>query len=257
MTSKQASKQSVTISIVSHAQQAMVLPLLEQLDRHCQGVVANVVLTINVAEENLVSTRKWKIPLTLLTNARPLGFGANHNTAFELCKTPWFLVLNPDIRLRDDVLSHLISSAPEDAALVAPRIQEPSHVAPTPHRGLLTPIEIWKRRHPSHQPPLLPAWIPGMFMLFRSEAYRQINGFDPRFFMYGEDFDICARLRLAGWQLRTDEGTTVLHEAQRDSHRKFRPLYWHLSSLAKIWLSPTFWRYRALLLRASKSTATI
>jgi GT2 family glycosyltransferase len=83
-------------------------------------------------------------------------------------------------------------------------------------------------------------------MLFRSEAYRQIGGFDERFFMYGEDFDICARLRLAGWKLSIAEHLQARHDAQRASHSSKRHLYWHLTSLLKVWSSAAFWRYRRL-----------
>ena len=83
-------------------------------------------------------------------------------------------------------------------------------------------------------------------MLFRSEAYAAIKGFDERFFMYGEDFDICARIQLAGWQLQVGEDLVARHDAQRASHAKAKHLYWHVTSLLKVWLSATFWRYRQL-----------
>jgi GT2 family glycosyltransferase len=90
---------------------------------------------------------------------------------------------------------------------------------------------------------VIPAWIPGLFMLFRSDAYRQVEGFDERFFMYGEDFDICARLRLAGWKLQIAEQLQARHDARRASHRSKRHLYWHVTSLLKVWSSAAFWRY--------------
>jgi GT2 family glycosyltransferase len=88
-----------------------------------------------------------------------------------------------------------------------------------------------------------------MFMLVRSEAYAQVGGFDERFFMYCEDFDLCARLRLGGWALQVVTRSRVLHDARRASQSSLRPLLWHLHSLAKVWASATYWRYRALLAR--------
>jgi N-acetylglucosaminyl-diphospho-decaprenol L-rhamnosyltransferase len=80
-------------------------------------------------------------------------------------------------------------------------------------------------------------------MLFRSQAYRQIGGFDERFFMYGEDFDICARTQLAGWKLQVGEDLLARHEAQRASRSSRKHLYWHVTSLLKVWTSGAFWRY--------------
>ncbi len=246
MTNSQKKHESVTISVVSHQQQSLILPLLEQLERLCGSLVDKVIVTVNVPEPPLISARSWTIPVQIVTNKVPKGFGANHNAAFTHCTSPWFLVLNPDVRLEADVLGPLLASAAEDDGLLAPRVREPGKTSPEPHRALLTPLEILQRRRAGYRPPARPAWIAGLFMLFRAKAFRQIEGFDPRFFMYGEDFDICARVQLAGWHLNVREGMSVLHEAQRDSHRNSRHLYWHLSSLARVWLSHAFWRFRAI-----------
>lgn len=235
---------SVTVSVVSHRQWALVKPLLEQLGRLCQSSVAKIVLTVNVPEE--VEAVDPGIPLEVVRNAQPKGFGANHNAAFGRCTTPWFLVLNPDIRLDDDVIARLLAAAHPRTGLLAPRIQEPGKTQPEPFRDVLTPLELLRRRFPEHRPPAQPAWVPGMFMLVRREAFAALHGFDERFFMYCEDFDFCARMRLAGWCLQVVEDTAVHHDAQRASNRALRPLTWHLSSLAKLWTSSAFWRYLLL-----------
>ena len=140
----------------------------------------------------------------------------------------------------------LVGQARADSGLLTPRILEPGKAEPEQHRAIITPHEILVRRRPGYVRPAVPHWIPGLFMLFRSEAYRQIGGFDERFFMYGEDFDICARLRLAGWKLSIAEHLQTRHDAQRASHSSKRHLYWHLTSLLKVWSSAAFWRYRRL-----------
>jgi len=241
-----SSRHPITISIVSHGQLALVLPLLEQLDRYSRAVIDKVLLTLNIPEADLLAGRSWGFEVERIENASPKGFGANHNQAFERCGTEWFLVLNPDIRFDSDVLSPLLAQAAPDAGLLTPRILEPGKTEPEPHRALLTPLEIVGRKKPGYVRPAVPAWIPGLFMLFRSEAYRQVGGFDEKFFMYGEDFDICARTRLAGWKLQVGENLLARHDAQRESHRSRKYLYWHVTSLLKVWLSASFWRYLRL-----------
>ncbi|NVM91813.1 hypothetical protein FHT32_005495 [Variovorax sp. SG517] len=241
-----SSRPPITVSIVSHGQLALVLPLLEQLDRYSRAVIDKVLLTLNIPEADLLAGRSWGFEVERIENASPKGFGANHNQAFERCGTEWFLVLNPDIRFDDDVLSPLLAQAAADAGLLTPRILEPGKTEPEPHRALLTPLEIVGRKKPGYVRPTVPAWIPGLFMLFRSKAYRQVGGFDEKFFMYGEDFDICARTRLAGWKLQVGENLLARHDAQRESHRSKKYLYWHVTSLLKVWLSASFWRYLRL-----------
>jgi hypothetical protein len=241
-----SSLHAITVSIVSHGQLELVLPLLEQLDRFSRPAIARVLLTLNIPETDVLAGRQWGFDIERIENARPLGFGANHNQAFARCATPWFLVLNPDIRFDRDVLAPLLAQAAPDAGLLTPRILEPGKAEPEQHRAIITPREILTRRRPDYARPAVPAWIPGLFMLFRSQAYREVGGFDERFFMYGEDFDICARTGLAGWKLQVAEGLVALHDARRASHAKPKHLYWHVTSLLKVWLSGAFWRYLRL-----------
>ena len=240
---------AVTVSIVSHGQLPLVRPLLEQLGRFCGSSVAKIVLTLNIPEPDALAGHEFGVVIERVVNPRPMGFGANHNRAFERCNTPWFLVLNPDIRLDSDVVGPLVAQAGAESGLLAPRILEPGKSTPEQHRRIITPLEIVSRKRPGYVRPTEPAWIPGLFMLFRSAAFERIHGFDERFFMYGEDFDICARVRLDGWRLQIAEDLRARHDAQRASHRSRRHLYWHLTSLFKVWTSRAFWRYRQLAAR--------
>ncbi len=244
MPSPAPDRKPVTVSIVSHGQLELILPLLEQLDHYSHAMVDKVLLTINIPEADAIARARWRFPVERIVNSVRRGFGANHNQAFKQCATRWFLVLNPDIRFDSDVLTPLVSQAAANSGLLAPRILEPGKQAPEQHRAIITPLEIVLRKRPGYAVPAEPAWIPGLFMLLRSEAYTRVGGFDERFFMYGEDFDICARLALAGWRLQIVEGLQALHDARRASHRSQRHLYWHLTSLLKLWSSAAFWRYR-------------
>ena len=242
--------QSITVSIVSHGQLALIRPLLEQLDRFSATSIAKVVLTLNIPEPDVLAGLALCFPIERISNPAPMGFGANHNQAFRRCETGWFLVLNPDMRFDDDVLAPLIAQAAADAGLLTPRILEPGKAAPEQHRAIITPLEILTRKRPGYPVPAAPEWIPGLFMLFRARAYREVGGFDERFFMYGEDFDICARTQLAGWRLQVGENLLARHDAQRASHGDRRHLYWHVTSLLKVWASRAFWRFR----RAARAT---
>jgi len=233
----------VTVSIVSHGQAALVRPLLLQLHAHCRGSIAQVVLTQNLPEAWDVAALGLGFPVHMQVNAWPQGFGANHNQAFAKCQTPWFLVLNPDIELSGDVLADLLSRAPTPVGVIAPLVQEPGAPTHTPERGVITPWEVAIGQRLSDGRRAAPVWFPGMFMLFNAQAFRQVGGFDERFHMYCEDFDICARLRLSGWSLHRDPRVTVVHDAQRHSHVRWRYLLWHVQSLLRLWASVTFWRY--------------
>lgn len=232
----------VTVSIVSHGHWGHIQPLLHQLSTWCAPWIDRVFLTVNVPE-NLHIAEDLAFPVDVVHNPHPRGFGANHNAAFARVSTPWFLVLNPDLCIAEDVIGSLLARADAQAGLIAPRVQEPGRSRPEPYRALVTPLELIRRRQRGHTPPEIPSWIAGMFMLLRTAAYREVRGFDERFFMYCEDVDLCLRLQNAGWKLQVATDTVVQHEAQRDSHSSLRALLWHLGGFVKLWTSGAFWNY--------------
>ncbi|ASI69195.1 glycosyl transferase [Diaphorobacter nitroreducens] len=234
---------SVTVSIVSHGQWHLVLPLLSQLQEFCSAEIAMVVLTLNIPERIIFDTNSFDFPFKCIRNPKPQGFGRNHNQAFQHCVTPWFLILNPDIRLNGCPLQVLLPRALEGTGLLAPRVVEPGMATPQPHRRFITPPELLSHRLAWRAPPTQPDWVPGMFMLVRQQAYAQLGGFDERFYMYCEDHDFCLRLQLTGWKMQAEDDAVVIHEAQRLSHSSLRALKWHLASLVKTWASAAFWRF--------------
>ncbi|MDR0480180.1 MAG: glycosyltransferase [Burkholderiaceae bacterium] len=241
----------VTVSVVSHAQGDLVGLLLQDLDQHCHAVVDRVIVTCNVHEPLPFAPGDFGVPVEIIANARPQGFGANHNQAFARCASAWFLIVNPDVRLTNDALTALLARATGRDALLAPQEVDPNGVPLDGVRGPITPLELLRRRllgRPG-MPPRRGGWVKGMFMLARAEAFRQVRGFDPRFFLYGEDADLCARLLLAGWQVTHVPQVTVTHAWQRSSKHTLKHLRWHITSLLRLWTSRAFWRYWALIRR--------
>ncbi|MFI6761351.1 glycosyltransferase [Micromonospora sp. NPDC050417] len=56
------------------------------------------------------------------------------------------------------------------------------------------------------------AWVSGFCMLVRREAFRAVGGFDPDFFLYYEDVDICRRMREHGWQVASVGASVADHK---------------------------------------------
>src|SRR6185503_851289 len=54
-------------------------------------------------------------------------------------------------------------------------------------------------------------WLSGACMLARRDVLLALGPFDPRFFMYGEDIDLCYRLRAAGWSIRFVPEAVIMH----------------------------------------------
>lgn len=235
----------VTVSLVSHGHGGMVWRLVDQLVV-CPEVT-QVIVTLNIPE---ASTAILNDKVMLLKNDLPKGFGANHNAAFALAKGEFYCVINPDIELTQNPFSALAGIlADQRVGLVAPLVVGSSGKAEDSMRCFLSPWSmVWRvlkldsgayslQRGDSD---FTPDWVAGMFMLFRSETYAKVGGFDERYFMYCEDADICTRIWKAGYKVVGCLSTNVIHNAQRASHRSFRHLSWHLRSMARYFLSHSF-----------------
>jgi GT2 family glycosyltransferase len=244
----------VSISIVIHMQAAMAQALLEDLDRLCHANTLEVILTLNLPESLGFGLGDYRFALVLQNNTAPKGFSANHNQAYALARGDYFCVMNPDIRLHADPFPALIACLSDPAVgVAAPLVLNPDGAVEDSARRFPTPFKIACKAlggctgndYPIADQPLQPDWVGGMFLLFRRAVFGQLHGFDQRYFLYYEDVDICARLRLLGYQIRLSPQARVVHHAQRSSHRNLRYLRWHLRSMLRFFTSASFlglWR---------------
>lgn len=244
----------ITISVVSHQQAGLVGSLLADLAEHCRSVSLEVLLTLNMPETLPFDVAQWPFPVALIHNLQPQGFGVNHNQAFAKAGGDFFCVVNPDIRLSQDPFPALLAGLQDTSVgVVAPRVRNPdgqiedsARQFPSPFSILLKALRLGGRGEVEAQEGgLFPDWAGGMFLCFRREVFAGVQGFDPRYFLYYEDVDLCARLRLAGYRVMVTPSVSVVHAARRDSHRKWRYLRWHLASMLRFFTSSVYRKVRA------------
>lgn len=242
---------AVTVSIVSHAQMHLVLPLLQDLDAIHHTTPLHVVLTLNTPEALPCTPADFAFTLQVLHNTQHKGFGANHNQAFKQAQGDFFCVLNPDIRIAQNPFPALLKACADNTiGLAAPcihnsggNLEDSARKFPSPWR--IAHRVLTRRRTRDYAAPstaLHPDWVAGMFMLLRTSVYRQLGGFDERYFLYYEDVDLCARIRLAGLDIVQLPLSGVVHDAQRASHHNPKYLRWHVGSMLRFFCSGVFMR---------------
>ena len=145
-----------------------------------------------------------------------LGYGAAHNVAIQKSiedKVKYHIVLNPDIRLDNRVLSKLVSymDGNLDVGLVMPDICYPDGSRQHLCKLLPTPASLFSRRFlPNaisnkfdrkynlldidYSQEMNVPLLSGCFMFLRTSVLADVGMFDPRFFMYLEDFDLVRRI---------------------------------------------------------------
>jgi hypothetical protein len=235
----------VSVSVVSHGQSELVGQLVEDIDRNCSTAV-ELILT-----ENIPGAPRLKhssvYPTQHIANEQPKGFAANHNAAYRHCRAPFFCVMNPDVRMRLDPfpeLTNVLSDA--GVGVTGPLIRNPGGSVEDSARrfptltGLAVKLLLRGQRGPDYRAdggPVKVDWIAGMCMLFRSETFRALGGFDERYFLYYEDVDLCRRAAQRGLAVVYHPGVELIHDARRASRRNPRLALHHVRSIARYFLS--------------------
>jgi N-acetylglucosaminyl-diphospho-decaprenol L-rhamnosyltransferase len=234
-------ERNVTLSVVSHRQNALVNQLLSDVGQVCAERV-KVVLTQNVPDRVPLAAEQASFPIEVIVNAGGKGFGANHNAAFARCDTEYFCVCNPDIRLSSDPFARLLQALEDPrAAAAAPLVRSPGGAIADSVRRFPTLASLARKLFVDSREPEYPTdrgaldvdWAAGMFLVFRSDAYRSVRGFDEAYFLYYEDVDVCYRLHSVGAAVMFEPRAEVTHDARRASRRDPRLALRHLASISR------------------------
>lgn len=181
--------------------------------------------------------------LDILKTQRNIGFGRAHNAAERHAPpSQYHLILNPDVTVAPDTLAALSSflDANPQIALTSPRIlntdgseQHLNKRDPTvldlairrffPAKLRNLPRVERRARHflmedVGYDHDCLIPYMTGCCMLFRRDVFKQIGGFDERFFLYLEDADITRRVNARAKAVYHPE-VSVIHDWARGSHR--------------------------------------
>ena len=239
----------ISISVVSHSQIHLVGDLLQDINIHCRAMSLEFILTLNREETLPFDTGSFSFPVKVVRNPVPKGFSANHNQAFSRSTGRYFCVMNPDIRFDNNPFPQLLACLQASSAgVVAPLVVGQNGTPEDSARRFPSPFGILCKLfggckggdYEVKGEIIFPDWVGGMFMLFPREIFEKLDGLDQRYFLYYEDVDICARLRLRGYQVAMCPGAKVVHLARRDSRSHFRYLKWHLASMARFFCSSPY-----------------
>jgi N-acetylglucosaminyl-diphospho-decaprenol L-rhamnosyltransferase len=237
-----------SLSVVSHGQADLISNLFSDLLKLKFDQSYEILLTINTNENIEFLSAFAALPIRVIRNKKPKGFGANHNAAFKKSSGNLFLVLNPDIRIKDFDFARLSEFFNNTlvAGAAAPLVFSSNDALEDSVRFMPTNFILLKRllmklkgsRIPPDYIPSAAAievdWAAGMFIVFRRDIFELVQGFDEKFFMYCEDTDICRRIVKAGWKIYWLSNLQVFHDAQRHSSKNIKYLLWHIASLIRL-----------------------
>lgn len=207
---------------------------LETLYQNAGEVNMRVIVWDNASHDGSADAITLRFPETELVRCpENLGFAVANNKAAERVKSEWLVLLNPDTETYPNAIQLLLEfgKAYPQAGIVGGRTVFPD--------GSLNPASCWNRitiwglftnaiglrwlfpNSPFFNPEGIGGWprdtvrkvdiVVGCFLMIRTTLWRELGGFDPKYFMYGEEADLCLRAAKAGYQPMVTPAAQIMH----------------------------------------------
>jgi GT2 family glycosyltransferase len=231
----------VSLVIVSFNTRNLLHECLESVYREEEGLRVEVFVVDNGSADGSPEMVERKFPgVQLIKSEENLGFGAANNRAIAAARGRYVVLLNSDAFLCPGSLRTAVEHMERSpgVALGGGRlVGSDSSWQPSarmfPH--VLTDALVLtglaarfpKSRFFGHfdrtwADPARPSevdWVPGAFSIVRAEVLREVGAFDPRFFLYAEEVDLCRRFKKAGHQIWYWPDVKVVHVGGESSRR--------------------------------------
>lgn len=271
---------TLSVVIVNYRQWRNTARLVQQLleSAAVRSGAAEIVIVDNNSPYHPLRKQLRRAPgVSLRCLRQNHGFGRGANEGCRLSRGDWFLLLNPDVTVPAGFLDRALAGLAQteldepSSGIIGLQLRDPNGnrqasvgVAPTllgTLLGLLRPRAERKcRAWPAATRTKVP-WVTGCGMLIRRDCFQQLGGFDPDYFLYYEDVDLCRRARAIGRCVCHNPALHIVHHHPLHSRdvsprtrlltrhalltfaRKHWPA-WQTLMLALLVLAESIWRGR-------------
>lgn len=153
----------------------------------------------------------------VIRNDINVGFGRANNIALERATTAYALILNPDCVLEPGALARLVAAARQypAAAILAPKVLDETGAVANSFRPFFHAKKPRQLIEP--QGDLCAEWLLGAAMLLDLAHLRKVGFFDPWFFLFYEEEDLCMRVRRAGLSSVLVNDARAMHAGRKSS----------------------------------------
>lgn len=252
----------VSVLIVSYRCREEVLECLASIAQGARQTTVETIVLDNASADGTVEAIRAQFPeVTLIAEDSNLGFAAGVNRASEEAHGDFLLLLNPDTTVHPDAIDNLVvfaRSHPQHGLVGGRTVNPDGSTHPGSCWGkptlwstfcFATMLSTLFKRSALFDPESLGRWerdsirevdvITGCLLLVPTTLWRELGGFDRRFFMYGEDVDLALRARAAGYRPAITPDAVITHAIGISSSS--RPEKFHLVLQAKITIMEKYW----------------
>lgn len=246
-------KTQITASIVLYNED--FYELSKSVDSFLKTDLRKKLFLIDNSPQNYIREKFVHPDIEYIHSKKNIGFGAGHNKVINMIRnhSTYHLILNPDVSFKPSVIPNLIEELKKDkdASMIAPKVLYPDGSDQHTCRRYPTVLELFARRSGMLKSlfrpilnrgvyadkdlnlPFYPDFVRGCFLLFKTEDFVSINGFDERYFLYMEDVDICRKIDAFGKKKRYFPKEEIIHILKKGSSKNVKLFFIHLISIMK------------------------
>ena len=216
----------VAVVILNYNGASMLSRFLPSVIEYSRGAV--IVVADNGSTDDSVALIERDFPtIRLIQLDRNYGFADGYNKALEQVDAEYYLLLNSDVEVTDGWLSPLLTFMEQHPAAVAcqPKILAYDNKTHFEYAGasggfidrygypycrgrLFDTVEV---DNGQYDDACRVFWATGAAMMVRSDVFRNVGGFDGRFFAHMEEIDLCWRMLSRGGEIYAVPQSKVYH----------------------------------------------
>lgn len=224
----------ISIVIVNYKVKEYIANLLNSIHRAKGAFRLQIIVIDNNSGDDSIAFLKQRFPeVHYIENEENVGFGKANNQGFKIAEGTYTLIINPDTLVSEDTFSTLVNHMehnPDCGACGCKILNPDGSYAPESKRCVpslsssLYKVLGLTALFPKHRwfGEYYMGWLPedeinpvpvlsGSFMLWRTDVLKTLGGFDERFFMYGEDIDLCYRIQQTNYRIDYVPTTSIIH----------------------------------------------
>ena len=201
----------LSIIIISYNTVDLIVNCLNSINSD-DDVIKEVFVVDNASTDGSAAIIQRTFPAVhLIVNSDNRGFAAANNQVLSQCEGRYFFFLNPDTIVMPGVFKTAISYMESNTCigLAGTKIVNPDGSLQD-SVSYRYPGEKYTRGELSGLKGSI-ACVLGASMIARSNLIGELGGFDDKFFIYGEDQDLCLRIRKLGYEIGYIESAVVVH----------------------------------------------
>lgn len=224
----------LTVIMVSYNTRELTLAALRTLFETTIETPIRVVVLDNASQDGSADAIEANFPeVELIRSGENLGFAKANNIVADAATTDWLLLLNPDTEAHPGAIDNLLKFAGEtpEAGIWGGRTVFPDgrlnpascYMKITPWSMICRTFGLYSAFSKSEffNPEAIGDWqrdtvrhvdvVVGCFLLIKKELWHQLGGFDLKYFMYGEDADLCLRAARIGFRPMITPDAQIMH----------------------------------------------